>query len=202
MIDPDHAATRAHELQRVLEILPARLFDDLQAAAAAACASLQKRGGIYFVGNGGSAAEAEHLAAELVGRFELDRAPMRGGTLTASGVVLTALANDYPADELFARQVRGLLDEHDTLVALSTSGRSRNVLRALEEAKRIGCTRIGFTGIWPTEFAARCDWVLAVPSASVPRIQEVHLMLGHVFCEIVENCASTASARRGSSTAA
>src|SRR5438270_7167097 len=187
MIGPDHAATRARELRRVLEFLPAQLFDDLAAAAAAACVSLREGGGIYFVGNGGSAAEAEHLAAELLGRFTLDRPPMRGSALTTSAVVLTALTNDYPADELFARQVRGLLDARDTLSALSTSGRSVNVLLALEEAKRIGCTRIGFTGNWPTEFATCCDWVLAVPSASVPRIQEVHLMLGHVFCEIVEN---------------
>ena len=189
---PDEAITRAQDLQRVLEILPARLFNDLAEAAAAASASLRKRGGIYFVGNGGSAAEAEHLAAELVGRFAYDRPAMRGGTLTASGVVLTALVNDYPADELFARQVCGLLDERDTLVALSTSGRSRNVLRALEEAKRIGCTRIGFTGSSSADFAACCDWVLAVPSASVQRIQEVHLMLGHVFCEIVESTVNSA----------
>ncbi len=187
MIGLDQVAARVQELRHVLETLPVQLFEDLAAAAAAACVSLRKSGGIYFVGNGGSAAEAEHLAAELVGRFKFDRAPMRGGTLTASGVVLTALVNDYPADELFARQVRGLLDERDTLVALSTSGRSRNVLRALEEAKSIGCTRIGFTGSWSADFGARCDWVIAVPSTSVPRIQEVHLMLGHVFCEIVES---------------
>jgi D-sedoheptulose 7-phosphate isomerase len=187
MISSAEAVSRAQELRHVLEFLPTRLFDDLVAAAAAASASLRKQGGIFFVGNGGSAAEAEHLAAELLGRFATERPPMRGGTLTASGVVLTALANDYAADELFARQVRGLLDENDTLVALSTSGRSRNVLRALDEARRIGCTRIGFTGVFAAEFTTRCDWVLAVPSASVPRIQEVHLMLGHTFCEIVEN---------------
>jgi D-sedoheptulose 7-phosphate isomerase len=187
MIGPSHATRRAQELCDLLDTLPARLFDDVAAAAEAACASLRGKGGIYFVGNGGSAAEAEHLAAELIGRFELERAPFRGGALTASGVVLTALANDYPADELFARQVRGLLDERDTLVALSTSGRSRNILRALEEAKRLGCTCIGFTGSWSAEFSPFCDWVLSVPSVSVPRIQEVHLMLGHVFCEIVES---------------
>src|ERR1043166_5703623 len=187
MISSDNVATRVQELRRVLETLPTRLFEDLVAAAAAASASLRRQGGVYFVGNGGSAAEAEHLAAELVGRFASERPPMRGGTLTSSGVILTALANDYPADELFARQVRGLLDERDTLVALSTSGRSRNVLLALDEAKRIGCTRIGFTGNSSAEFIARCDWVLAVPSTSVPRIQEVHLMLGPTFCEIVES---------------
>jgi len=186
MIRSEDATNGAQELRRVLDILPIRLFDDLVAAATAASASLRKRGGIYFVGNGGSAAEAEHLAAELVGRFAVERAPLRGGALTASGALLTALGNDYPADELFARQVQGLLDERDTLVALSTSGRSRNVLRALEEATRLGCTRIGFTGNWDVEFTARCDWVLAVPSISVPRIQEVHLLLGHTFCEIVE----------------
>jgi len=186
MPDLFSARTRAEDLQKVLDAMPARLFEDLTSAAEAACGSLRKRGGIYFVGNGGSASSAEHMASEFVGRFACDRPPLRSGVLTACGSILTALANDYAPDELFARQVRGLLDEDDTLVALSTSGRSPNILRALEAAADVGCTRIGFTGNCSVEFAARCDWVLAVPSASVPRIQEVHLLLGHVFCELVE----------------
>jgi len=187
MIVTERTRTQAMELQRVLALLPERLFDDLEAAAAAACESLRNDGGVYFVGNGGSAAEAEHLAAELVGRFARDRAPLRCGALSACGAVMTALSNDYPPEELFARQVRGILRRRDTLVALSTSGRSPNVLRALDEAGRLGCTRIGLAGSWTADFASRCEWVLSVPSASVPRIQEVHLLLGHTFCEIVEN---------------
>jgi D-sedoheptulose 7-phosphate isomerase len=187
MMKVDDVRERVRELHGVLDVLPAQLLEDLMAAAAAACVSLRNRGVIYFFGNGGSAATAEHLASELVGRFQSERPPMRAGVLTASGVVLTALANDYPGDELFARQVRGVVDTRDTLVALSASGRSPNILRALDEGVRIGCTRIGFTGNSPAEFSARCDWVFAIPSQSVPRIQEVHMMLGHVFCELIEN---------------
>jgi D-sedoheptulose 7-phosphate isomerase len=190
MIVAERCLAQARELQSVLELLSPRLLDDLEAAAAAACESLRNDGGVYFVGNGGSAAEAEHLAAELVGRFARDRSPLRAGALTSSGAVMTALSNDYPPEELFARQVRGILHRRDTLVALSTSGRSTNVLRALDEAGRLGCTRIGLTGRWTADFEVRCDWVLSVPSASTARIQEVHLMLGHAFCEIVENTLS------------
>jgi len=183
---PYDAALRAQELQSVLSVLPSRLFDDLAAAASTASKSLRQGGGVYFFGNGGSAATAEHLASELVGRFESERPPMRAGVLTACGAVLTALANDYPPDDLFARQVRGLVAERDTLVALSASGRSPNILRALDQGAETGCARIGFTGNSSADFAARCNWVLAVPSASVPRIQEVHLVLGHIFCELIE----------------
>jgi len=186
VIDPLGAMARAGDLGAVLASLPVRLFEDLVSAARASRESLRSGGAIYFLGNGGSASTAEHLASEMVGRFESDRRPLRAGALTACGSILTALANDYPPDELFARQVRGLLDGNDTLVALSGSGRSTNVLRALETARDLGCTRIGFTGNRSEEFARFCDWVLAVPSASVPRIQEVHLLLGHLFCELVE----------------
>jgi D-sedoheptulose 7-phosphate isomerase len=186
MIDPLSVRMRAKDLRNVLDGLPMRLFEDLVSAAEAASGSLRKQGGIYFVGNGGSASTAEHMASEFVGRFARDRPPLRSGALSACGSILTALANDYAPDELFARQVNGLLHEHDTLVALSTSGSSPNILRALEAASKVGCTRIGFTGDFSAEFASRCDWILAVPSASVPRIQEVHLLLGHVFCELVE----------------
>jgi len=180
------AQLQAQELQTVLSGLPSRLFDDLAGAASTASASLQQGGVVYFFGNGGSAATAEHLASELVGRYVSERPPMRAGVLTASGAILTALANDYPADDLFARQVRGLLSERDTLVALSASGRSPNILRALDQGVASGCARIGFTGNSSAEFAARCNWVLGVSSSSVPRIQEIHLMLGHIFCELIE----------------
>lgn len=183
VVDP---MTRSQELRSILEDLPTGLFTDLAEAAASVCQSLRSGGGIYFVGNGGSAAEAEHLAAELIGRFSSERAPLRAAALSANGAVMTALINDYPAEELFARQVRGLLDRGDVLVAMSTSGRSANVLRALDEAGQRGCIRLGLTGSWCGDFAPRCEWVLSVPSTSVSRIQEVHLLLGHVLCEIVE----------------
>jgi D-sedoheptulose 7-phosphate isomerase len=187
------AQASSRDLQDVLQGLSSQLFDNLAEAASRASASVREGGGVYFFGNGGSAATAEHLASELVGRFASERPPMRAGVLTSSGTLLTALANDYPGDELFARQVRGLLSRRDTLVALSASGRSPNILRALDEGVQIGCARIGFTGTASADFAARCDWVLAVPATSVPRIQEVHLMLGHIFCELIETYVTQAS---------
>jgi D-sedoheptulose 7-phosphate isomerase len=188
-------ATRSQELKSILEALPPSVFADLVEAAASVSQSLRAGGGIYFVGNGGSAAEAEHLAAEFVGRFSSERVPLRAGALTASGALMTGLINDYPADELFARQVRGLLNRGDVLVAMSTSGRSLNVLRALDEAGRRGCLRIGITGSWCGDFTPRCEWVLSVPSVSVPRIQEVHLLLGHILCEIVEETLRSATSK-------
>jgi D-sedoheptulose 7-phosphate isomerase len=179
-------ATRSRELQRILQELPEALFRDLTEAAASASESLRRGGGVYFVGNGGSAAQADHLAAEFVGRFLFDREPLRAGALTANGAIITALVNDYPAEELFARQVRALLNRGDMLVALSTSGRSPNILRALDEAGRRGCMRLGLTGEWCGDFRPRCDWVLSVPTTSVPRVQEVRLLLGHIFCEIID----------------
>lgn len=184
------------EMRSLLGALPDQIFASLGEAGTRSATSLDEGGGIYFVGNGGSAAQAEHLAAELIGLFERQRRPLRASALTLGSAVLTGLANDLPSDELFVRPVRALMRSGDVLVALSTSGRSPNILRALEAAGEIGCLRLSLTGPYTAELKPRSDWVLSVPSQSTARVQEVHLLLGHSLCQILENATCAGSARR------
>jgi len=156
------------------------------AAAEAAMACLEGGGCLFFCGNGGSAADAQHLAAELAGRYGFDRPPLRALTLTANTSALTAIGNDYGFAQVFARQLQGLGRRGDVLVAITTSGRSANVLRAVAAARRLGMTVIGMTGLEGAKFAALCDHALVTPSASTPRIQEGHIAMGHALCELVE----------------
>ena len=141
---------------------------------------------ILLAGNGGSAADAQHIAAELVGRFDYDRAPLAAVALTTDSSALTAIGNDYGYEEVFARQVAALGAKGDVLLAISTSGRSPNVLRAIEAARREGLWVIGFTGKAGGEMAAICDVVLKAPSTSTPLIQQIHITAGHILCSLVE----------------
>ncbi|PSR11336.1 MAG: phosphoheptose isomerase [Bacteroidetes bacterium] len=151
------------------------------------CIDVYERDGkILFCGNGGSAADAQHLAAELSGRFYYDRPPLYAEALHVNTSYLTAVANDYGYDESYARMVRAAGRPGDLLFALSTSGNSPNVLRAAAAARAAGMTVIGFTGQAGGQLATQCDHFLAVPSTDTPRIQEVHLLVGHLICELVE----------------
>lgn len=142
---------------------------------------------VLFCGNGGSAADAQHLAAELSGRFYFDREPLPAEALHVNTSFVTAVANDYSYDEVFARMVKGSGNEGDVLVALSTSGNSGNILRAIEEAKKKGMIIIGLTGKGGGKMKGECDFFINVPSDDTPRIQESHIMIGHIICEIIEN---------------
>ncbi len=148
--------------------------------------SLRGGGKILFCGNGGSAADAQHLAGELVSRFMFDRAPLPALALTVDTSVLTAIGNDYGYEQTFARQVRGLGRTGDILAAFSTSGRSPNILKALEAARAGGLVTTGFTGASNGPMAEHCDLLLRAPSASTPLIQQVHITIGHVICQLVE----------------
>jgi D-sedoheptulose 7-phosphate isomerase len=141
---------------------------------------------IFFCGNGGSAAEAQHFAAELVGRFLKERRALPAVALTTDSSILTSVGNDYGFDRIFARQVEALGRRGDLLVVLTTSGRSRNILAAVKAAKARGLRVIGMTGAGGTAFARRCDLCLVVPSRDTPRIQEAHLVVGHLCCERAE----------------
>jgi D-sedoheptulose 7-phosphate isomerase len=156
------------------------------AAAEAAIVCLRNGGTMYFCGNGGSAADAQHLAAELAGRYTMDRPPLPAVALTTNTSSLTAIGNDFGYDQVFSRQLEGLGTAGDVLVALSTSGGSRNVMRAIDAARRMGLTVIGFTGAKGSSFAAKCDFALITPSFSTPRIQEGHIAMGHALCELIE----------------
>ncbi|WP_338844823.1 D-sedoheptulose 7-phosphate isomerase [Massilia sp. W12] len=158
------------------------------AAAAAACVTCMRKGGkILLAGNGGSAADAQHIAGEFVSRFAFDRPGLSAIALTTDTSILTAIGNDYGYDLLFARQVQAHGAQGDVFIAYSTSGKSRNIIRALSEAKKVGLTTIGFTGMRKGEMAELCDYLFEVPSVDTPKIQEGHLILGHILCGIVEN---------------
>jgi D-sedoheptulose 7-phosphate isomerase len=143
-------------------------------------------GKVLFCGNGGSAADAQHLAAELSGRFYFDRHPLFAEALHVNSSYITAVANDYGFDEVFARLVLAMGSKNDILIGLSTSGNSINILRAFSEANSLGMITVGFTGQSGGQLKEKCTYLLNVPSNDTPRIQEVHIMLGHIICELVE----------------
>ena len=157
-----------------------------QAAALGIEALHQLKGGIYILGNGGSAADAQHWAAELVGRYLTERDPLNVHALTVNSSTFTALVNDYPPEEVFERQVRAHVGPGDLLLAISTSGNSENVLRAVRAAKIRGARVVGVTGKDGGKLASMCDLAFVAPSSDTPRIQEAHLLFGHCFCELVE----------------
>ena len=142
---------------------------------------------MLLCGNGGSAADAQHLAAEFSGRFYYDRQPLPAEALHVNTSFLTAVANDYSFEDVYARMVRATGKPGDILIGLSTSGNSPNVVRAFEEARAIGMTTIGFTGETGGKLSPLCDFLINVPSQDTPRIQEAHITIGHIICEIVES---------------
>ena len=148
----------------------------------------RNKGKVLFCGNGGSAADAQHLAAELSGRFYFDRSPLYAEALHVNTSYLTAVANDYSFDEVFARLVNGMGHKGDVLIGLSTSGNSKNIVNALEAARAKGMITIGFTGKGGGKMKAHCDYMIEGPSVDTPRIQECHLLIGHTLCEQVESC--------------
>lgn len=147
---------------------------------------LEQGNKILLCGNGGSAADAQHLAAEFVNRFLLDRRPLPALALTTDTSILTAVGNDFGFDLVFAKQVQALGRPGDALLALSTSGNSPNILAALDAARDIGVTRIGLAGAGGGAMAGRCDHLLAVPSTFTPVVQEVHIAVGHLLCLLTD----------------
>jgi D-sedoheptulose 7-phosphate isomerase len=142
---------------------------------------------VLLAGNGGSAADAQHIAGELVSRFAFDRPGLHAIALTTDTSILTAIGNDYGYERLFARQIQAVGQRGDVFIAYSTSGASPNVIRALEEAREHGISCIGFTGNRGGAMRDLCDLLLEIPSHSTPKIQEGHAMLGHILCGLIEN---------------
>jgi D-sedoheptulose 7-phosphate isomerase len=141
---------------------------------------------IYFCGNGGSAADAQHLAAELSGRFYIDRHALRAEALHCNTSYLTAVANDYDFDMIYARLIEGIADAGDVLVGLSTSGNSQNIIRAFEIARQKKMITVGLTGETGGSMKPLCDYLINIPSKDTPRIQESHILFGHIICQLVE----------------
>jgi D-sedoheptulose 7-phosphate isomerase len=147
-----------------------------------------KRGGkVLFCGNGGSAADAQHIAAELSGRFYIDRDPLFAEALHVNSSYLTAVANDYSFDEVYARMVKAMGRSGDVLIGISTSGNSKNIVKAIDMANNLNMITVGFTGISGGKLKEKCKYLVNVPSTDTPRIQESHIMIGHILCEITEN---------------
>jgi D-sedoheptulose 7-phosphate isomerase len=154
---------------------------------------LQKGNKLIFAGNGGSAADAQHMAGEYVSRFAFDRPALAAIALTTDTSILTAIGNDYGYETLFSRQIQALGQKGDLFFAYSTSGKSPNILKALEAAKQKELLCIGMTGNQPSPMRDLCDYVLATPSDKTPKIQEGHLIMGHAICGLVEEQLFTAA---------
>lgn len=163
------------------------LLDCVASAATICIEALQNGGKILLAGNGGSAADAQHIAGELVSRFAFDRPGLPAIALTTDTSILTAIGNDYGYEELFARQIQALGRPGDVLIAYSTSGSSPNIIRALETAATAGLRTVGLTGSRKGRMVELCDLCLEVPSPNTPKIQEGHLVIGHVLCGLIED---------------
>jgi len=151
------------------------------------CIDTLKNGGkILLFGNGGSAADAQHIAAELVGRYKLDRKGLPAIALTTDSSNLTSIGNDFGYEKIFTRQIEALSKDGDIVIGLSTSGKSKNVLNALEAATKLNCQTIGFCGNESSEMKNICNVTLSVNSSDTPRIQEMHILLGHIICHLID----------------
>lgn len=163
-----------------------KLAPEVSEAVDCICSSLAAGGQLFVAGNGGSAADAQHIAAELTGRFLRERKPIRAMALHGNSSALTAIGNDYGFDRVFARELAAHARPGDVFLAISTSGNSANILRAIEAARGAEVRVIGLTGESGGQMRAACQICICVPSKSTPRIQEMHIMIGHTICELVE----------------
>jgi D-sedoheptulose 7-phosphate isomerase len=180
------ARSALHETAKTLALVEAKNAPAVASAAELIMGCFENGGTVFFCGNGGSAADAQHLAAEFSGRYLVDRPGLPAVALTANSSAVTAIGNDYGYDQVFSRQLEGIAAPGDVLVAITTSGRSESIRRAVKTAHAMQLTVIGMTGAKGAEFAALCDVALVTPSAVTPNIQEGHIAMGHAFCLIVE----------------
>lgn len=179
------------QIRQSLEIKKSMLDDSellsLIENVAMKCVEVYRQGGkILLAGNGGSAADAQHIAAELVGKFYFDRPGLSSIALTTNCSVLTAIGNDYDMDRIFARQLKANGRKGDLFIAISTSGNSRNIIKALKVCKEIGIITVGLTGSTGGRMEKCCEYCIKVPSDDTPRIQESHILIGHIICCLIE----------------
>jgi D-sedoheptulose 7-phosphate isomerase len=187
----EYISAQIAEAQRVMgAMLADQSIQDTMTGAAEACIACLKNGGkLLLAGNGGSAADAQHIAGEFVSRFAFDRPGLPAIALTTDTSILTAIGNDYGYEKLFTRQVQAHGDKGDIFIAYSTSGKSPNILA--DEARKLGLVCIGLTGNRGGPMREMCDFTFEVPSADTPKIQEGHLVLGHILCGLIENALFT-----------
>jgi len=182
----DRVSSHFAEHLMVIECVSKLYLEQISDIATQMAQALLNRGTIFWCGNGGSAADSQHLAAELVGRFNKDRRALRSIALTTDTSVLTCIANDYSYEDVFSRQLEALAGDSDILVAFSTSGDSDNILRALKVAKQLGLKTFTFLGNDGGQAKALADLAIIIPSYSTVRIQEAHILIGHIICDIIE----------------
>ncbi len=188
----NHFSTIIKNIQDALSIKQQLLTDEHLHLTISQIANLiidcyRKKGKVLFCGNGGSAADAQHLASELSGKYYFDRPPLFAEALHVNTSNLTAVANDYSFAEVYSRLVESMGRPGDVLIGLSTSGNSPNVINAIKQAKKIGLITIGFTGGDGGQLKGTCDYLIAIPSNDTPRIQECHILIGHTICQLVEH---------------
>jgi D-sedoheptulose 7-phosphate isomerase len=175
------------EHQETIQNLIDSALPEIERSGQIICEALASGRKVLLCGNGGSAADAQHIAAELVGCYEKQRRSWPAIALTTDTSALTAVSNDLGYEQVFARQVAGLAQAGDVLIAISTSGKSKNVLRAAEQARELGCKTIALTGATAEPLRSLCDVAVAVPSNRTSRIQEAHITIGHLWCEMVDH---------------
>lgn len=180
--------TIINEINEHIEVsnLMHTLRDEISMSSKLCINSLKHSGKIFLFGNGGSAADAQHIAAELVGRYKVKRAGLPAIALTTDTSALTSIGNDFGYDYIFERQIEALANKNDAVIGISTSGQSTNVLNGLKMASKIGCATIGLSGQSDETMSHICDVNLMVPSQDTPRVQEMHILIGHIMCQIIE----------------
>jgi len=171
---------------KVKQLVSQKLTDKIETAAKLMIDALADGNKILFMGNGGSAADAQHLAAELIGRYKKERKSYAAIALSTDSSILTCLANDYSFDSVFARQIEGLAKYGDIVFGISTSGNSKNVLNAFKQAKKVGCKTIALLGCDGGKIKKESDLAIVIPSKDTPRIQESHITIGHILCNLIE----------------
>lgn len=170
-------------IQKVIDSLPA----EIQEACEMAVSTIKSGNKIMFCGNGGSAADAQHLAAELCGRYKKERKGLAALALTTDTSALTAIANDYAYDLVFSRQIEALAKSGDLIIGISSTGTSRNIINAFKTGKELSCKTIGFSGKGGGKFVGQCDLNVVVPSNDIPRVQEMHILIGHTICQAIDD---------------
>lgn len=183
------ASTIAQEFKEHIEISKASaslIQDDIKLAADACINSLNNQGKIILFGNGGSAADAQHFAAELVGRYKAERKSLPAIALTTDTSILTCIGNDYGFEKIFERQIEALANKNDVVIGISTSGDSLNVINAIKLANEMQCKTIGFSGNNGGKMSDICNINITVPSSNTPRIQEMHALIGHIICQLID----------------
>ena len=182
----ENISTHFNDHLKIIAALPSLCSEAIKISGMQIAQSLAKGGTLFWCGNGGSAADSQHLAAELVGRFKKDRMALRSIALTTDTSVLTCVANDYSYEDIFSRQLEALARDGDVLVAISTSGNSENMLRALRAAKELGVRTVALLGKDGGQAKGLADLAIVIPSDSTARIQEAHILIGHILCDLIE----------------